>query len=217
MSFPKKKVLRSIIIGMVLGDASLSKITSKQNSRLCIGHSIKQKNYCKFKFEVIKKALQLEYNLKKYEVFNKKSNKTYITYQGSTKVHRYLTKIRKLMYVNNKKIVSEKMLDYLEEKGLAFWFMDDGGKRPNHKRKFINGLFLSTQSFSYEENLIIKNWFLKKHDIKTSIVKHGHGKFRLNFNKENSYKLKKIIEPHVLPEFKYKLILEYSDISENPS
>ena len=215
MTFPKKLKkleLRSVLVGMLLGDGCLNKITSKSNSRFSLGHSLKQHEYCKHKFELLDYYIQCGYKIKELSRISKKTGKTYKVIQGATKVDRYFTKLRKILYHNNIKIINKKILNYLDLRGIAYWFMDDGGNRPSHKRRYINGLFLSTQSFNYAEHIIIRDWFKEKFDIKVSIVKHGHGKFRINFNKENSIKLKTLIKPYILEQFNYKLILEYSEL-----
>jgi hypothetical protein len=215
MLFPKKlrkRELRALVIGMVLGDAHLTRISGRGNSSICLGHSLKQKNYYLYKKNLLETLLKLKFNTKEFTRNNK-----YQVIQGKSNTNRYLGKIRNILYKDNKKIINYKILSYLDHRALAIWFMDAGGKRVNHKRKYINGLFLSTQSFSKQENEIIQKFLLCKFNLKSSIVSHGKNKVRLNFNKENSLKLKALINQFILPEFNYKLILDYKDISTVPS
>jgi len=210
----RKLDLRGTIIGIVIGDGCLNKPTSKSNSRLSLGHSIKQENYLKHKFERINQLLKIDYKYKKLFRFNKKTKKTYPVIQGSTRVHRYFTKLRKLMYNSEgKKIINEKILSYLTNEGLAYWYMDDGGLNVKLRKDkgYIRQAFISTQNFSLEEHQVIIDWFKEEHDIDCRAYKHGRGKYRLTFNATNAKKLFSIIEPYILPEFSYKLDLKYSD------
>ena len=213
MLYPKKlrkRELRALIIGMILGDAHLTKPSGRGKSSICLGHSIQQKNYFHYKRNLLESLLKVKITFNELTRYGK-----YQVIQGKSNSNRYLGKLRKVLY-NENKIISNKILKYLTPQAIAIWFMDDGGKRVNHKRKYINGLFLSTQSFSKKENEVIKDFFMHNYSIKTSIVSHGKNKVRLNFNKENSLKLKVLIEQFILPDFNYKLILEYKDISNDP-
>jgi len=205
-----KLALRGLLIGIVLGDGTLSKANSKQNSHLLIGHSIKQKDYCNSKLNLVSSLLNTSYHIKEYRVFNKKTNKHYPIIQGATKVHRYLTKLRKVLYDNGTKKITEKILNYLTPEGLAYWYMDDGGVISYHKKKKIDGVFFSTQNFSYEEHLLIQKYFKDKWDINCRIGKHGKGKYRISINKTNSYKLIGLISPYIYEDLRYKTILNYS-------
>jgi len=211
----RKLELRGTIIGMILGDGCLSKTTSKSNSRLSLGHSIKQENCLKFKFNRINKLLKIGYNYKKMNRFNKKTNKTYPVIQGNTNVHRYFTKLRKLIYNNEgKKVINRKILNYLTNEGLAYWYMDDGGLHIYNRKDnkgYTRQCFISTQSFTFEEHNIIIDWFKDKYNIECKAYKHGRDKYRITFNATNAKILFSIIEPYILPEFSYKLDLKYSD------
>jgi hypothetical protein len=207
-----KLELRGLLIGMWLGDANLSKVTSRQNSRLLIGHSTKQKDYCEYKLKLVSNLLRIEYSAKEYNVFNKKTNKEYNIYQGSTRVHRYLTKLRSMLYDSTgTKVITDKVLNYLTLEGLAFWFQDDGGVAFNNKRKAINGLYISTQNFTYDEHLTIRRYFKTKYDIECKIHNHGKKRYRIFFNKTNSKKFLSIIEKFKHDTFVYKFTLNYKD------
>jgi hypothetical protein len=196
---------------MVLGDGCLSAATSSSNARLSMGHSIKQKNYCNFKLSLVSELLRTTYNAKEHKVFNKKTNKYYPIFQGSTATHRYLTKLRKLLYSDdNTKVVNEKILKYLSLEGLAYWYMDDGGVITDNKRGKISGTYLNTQSFTYEEHLSIQNHFKEKYGIECKIYKQGEH-FKVKFNVTESKKFLALIEAYKIPELEYKFSLNYED------
>lgn len=200
------------MLGIVLGDGNLSKVTSKSNSKLLIGHPIKQKNYCAHKLELVANLLRIEYSAKEYKILNKSYNKEYIIYQGSTTVHRYLTKLRSMLYDSTgTKYLTDKILHYLTPEGLAYWYMDDGGVAFNNKRKCINGCFISTQNYTYKEHLSIQKYFNDKYNIECKIHNHGKGKYRIFFNKTNSLKFFNVINEFKQPIFNYKFCLDYKE------
>ena len=211
MSKPKrsKLELRGLLIGLVLGDGCLSKTTATSNSRLSIGHGNKQKTYCIHKLNLVSKLLRIEHNVKDYVVPNKTTSKTYKITQGSTSVHRYLTKLRKLLYVDNKKIVSSKIINYLTPEGLAYWYMDDGGIISSNKRRQIYGTFISTQCFTKEQQELICKELQNKFKFEAKVVTHGKNRYRIKINKTNSKIFVEIIKPYILPEFEYKTVLDY--------
>lgn len=75
--------------------------------------------------------------------------------------HKYFKHLRKWLYKNDRKILSPKYLSYLDEQGLAIWYMDDGStyidKRDNKR--------ISCEIYTYtplEETLSIIDFFREK-------------------------------------------------------
>ncbi len=119
-----------IVYGSFLGDGSISK-TSQGRYRLRIIHGAKQKNYCESKASMFS------------------SNVRYIKENGFSKKEAYSfsTKIFDSEYdfPENKHTCPQWLIDRLDERGLAIWFMDDGS--------FNNNIVtLSTCSFDLDTN-----------------------------------------------------------------
>lgn len=129
----------------------------------------------------------------------RQKNYTTLTIRSSN--HSYFTRLRKVFYPYGKKLIRRKLLNKLTPIGLATWFMDDGTTGVNNRN--YPQLFISTCSYSLEENQIIKDYFLENLGIDIKI--HG-GKYpRLYFNKPNAIKLIQIIKPYIIPSMEYKL------------
>lgn len=182
----------SVLIGSILGDGHLS----KRNVFSC-GHGIKQKEYLLFKHKLLGGFLSKTNN-------GEWGDTQYIT----TPVTAQTKSLRKLFYIDGVKQISEKVLDLIDEIGLAFWYMDDGclvncdykNSRP-HAR-------LATHSFSEEENIRLQELFVKKWNLFPSISKqHQHGKtyFFLEFKKDDSEIFWKMIAKYVIPSMDYKI------------
>jgi hypothetical protein len=81
--------------------------------------------------------------------------------------HEIFTNYYNEFYKDGKKIVPLNFISNLNEKSLAYWFMDDG-----HKTKF--GYVLNTQSFTLEECSFLSNLLNKKFNLLVSIhIDHG--------------------------------------------
>ena len=77
-----------------------------------------------------------------------------------------------LFLINNKKGISKELIKtHLTKRGLAFWFMDDGGKLDYTKNEG-KGIVFNTQSFTEEEvnNMCIE--LKEKFNIQTWVGKN---------------------------------------------
>lgn len=126
-----------------------------------------------------------------------------INWGFQTLSHSAFNVLASLFLIDGKKGISKNLiLNHLTPIGLAYWFMDDGGKldyNPNSKNKSI---VLNTQSFKDKEVL--------------SMSKELNSKFNLNCELRSN-KGKKIIvikdydtflsltNSHIIPEMRYKL------------
>ena len=136
--------------------------------------------------------------------------------------HRFYFETQNKCFDDNKhKIVSKYILDNINELGILIWFLDDGqwhvSFRNNRGKRFG---YLNTQSFTYEENVLIKNMFKERFniDLKIHTDKSGFEKYkervyyRLYFNATNFQKLFDLLRPYLkyIPkEFYYKFNMQY--------
>jgi len=195
---PLPKVSREMLFGSLFGDAGVYLSTKSRHYHLMICHSPKQKEYMEWKESYLK---PLSTGIKQATHYHRIRKKEYTTLTLRTTNHSYFTRLRKIFYPYGKKMIRRKLLNKLTPLGLATWFMDDGTTGINNRN--YPQLFISTCSFSQEENQIIKNYFLENLGIDIGI--HG-GKYpRLYFNKPNAIKLIQIMKPYIIPSMEYKL------------
>jgi hypothetical protein len=195
---------RALIIGTLLGDGHLNK---RGNSyRLKIEHSINQKEYVMWKYNILKNVCLT--TKPPHETFNGGPTILFYTSSGS-----YLEEIYHMFYKQDpltgrfvKKITPELIENIpLNSLVLTSWFLDDGDVRDNcYAGK------LATQCFSKDENVLLCQ-YLEKWGIGAKVV--------LFHRKKNQYyislparnyafgKLIEIIESDVsqIPTMKYKL------------
>lgn len=182
---------KQLLLGTLLGDGSISK--SKHRSyKVSVGHSEKQKGYVEYK------AKMMGCNIHKL-VNHGFSNLPFwrFVYQN-VRVSEYL---KGIVLINEKKTVNQRWMDELTLEGVAYWFMDDGSSSFNKSKKNIVVHF-STESYSYEEQILLINK-LAKFGFKTSINniksrKEGTNMF-LSMSQIDTIKFMKSIKKYVWP------------------
>ena len=104
-----------------------------------------------------------------------------------------------MWYENNIKRVPESIGKYLTPLALAIWIMDDGAK-------VGKGLKFCTNSFSYNECLILIKALNDNFNIKSSVQSAGtKDQYIIYIWKESMNDLRNIVSPYIIPEMKYKL------------
>ena len=184
--------MREFLHGTMLGDGYLE--PHGKGVRLQVNHSATQKAYVEWKHEQLQSLMPSPlYHCVKVK---------YPFCRFITKSHPYLIELRKVFYVNGKKVVPDHISDLLNTPlSLAVWFMDDGTV---DKRR--GSVLFETQSFSVEDIECLQECLLVNFDIKSNPVKSGRGRgFRLYVSIAQAIKLKAIIAPHVIDSMRYKL------------
>ena len=108
--------------------------------------------------------------------------------------------IHDLWYKDKIKCVPSCINQYLTPLALAIWIMDDGAK-------VGNGLKFSTNSFSYNDCLLLIKALNDNFNIKASIQSAGNkNQYVIYIWKESMNDLRDIVSQYIIPEMKYKLI-----------
>jgi len=190
------KIQKEYLFGALLGGDRLGKKKEETYPSLRIGHSIKQKDYVFWKYNIWKNLVLS--GVKKVKIRVK--DKTYFSHQFFTREHPEFLKFYNFFYKNGKKKISREALNQLTPFSIAIWYMDDGSYIKSRGRAL-----LATNSFSYKEQLIIQKYFKEKWNLPTTIGTSDSGTHYLRFNTENSIKFLKIIEKYIIPCFHYKI------------
>lgn len=189
-------------IGLMLGDASLQTQNKGKNYRLKFEWSNKTKPY-----------LDHVFNLFDEWVLSNPHQKSRLSPKGNLVVnwgfqtisHEAFNPLANLFLINNKKGITESLIpNYLTARGLAYWFMDDGGKLDYNKNSKNKSLVLNTQSFTEEEVEKLSNGLKAKFQLDCS-VRANKGKKVIVIN-NNTYPLfYDLVNPYIITEMKYKL------------
>lgn len=190
---PLTNMQRYVVIGSMLGDGNLSSNWSKTNYRLKINHSIKQREYVLWKYEVFKKFV-----LTKPKLYKKTNSISFRTIS-----HEEFSRFYKIFYPRDKKLVPKNIKDLIKNPiTVAIWFMDDGNIRSSKGK--IYGYYLNTQSFSLSDNKLLIQALRDNFGIESMILKN-HGKYRIYIGAKGRDKFSQLIKKFIIKSMKYKI------------
>ena len=186
-----------VVLGSFLGDGHLSR--SKKNSyRLKINHGMPQEEYCKFKASIFKSKTKI----KKNNGYSKKDS-----------VH-FCSKLFGINgdFPSKKKSCPQWILDKLDERGLAIWFMDDGSCVKKWGQSGSGMLHTSAFDEDSQVRIVEK---LKSMGINSKYKKYFHKQkkkdyFCILINKDGFAALSSKIFKYVHPSMEYKILKEDS-------
>lgn len=202
---------KEILYGSMMGDAK--KAYSYYSSSVAFKHCKKQKKYLLWKFNEFKNVASKN-SLKASLKIDKRSQTEITTWLFYTHANIDVENCIDEFYKDGNKEITKKILEELTSLSIAVWFQDDGmvdwGHRSIIKYNYnCSPVFIfCTDSFSLESCELIKEWFLKKYDIKTYLKEKELSDrigYRIAVDINSIEKFINLIEPHILPMFKYKI------------
>jgi hypothetical protein len=200
--------LDAFVVGTVLGDSSIIKKKVTHTAYFKCSHCNEQKELLEFKKKILLQIHPVTVNIRQTPRED---------WQLNTNCLVYFDKLREKFYPNGTKKVTRELLNKLNPLGLAVWYMDDGQlclqTSPKDRSKYLSRRArIWSLSFSYEEHLIIKQYFKEVWDIDIKIYncfKKGGKKFYIEFNSTNFAKFREIIKDYIIPCMLYKIDLKY--------
>ena len=178
---------KSFLIGTLLGDGYIRQIKGRKNAFLEVNHSITQREYVEWKYELLK-------NLTRSGPKSRNGNGTRIAYRFFTKQHPEFTKTMDLFYKDKKKCIPDIILDPIS---LAVWFMDDGSRCSK------DNVYLNTQQFSKNDQYKLLK-LLKNMGLNGTLNKDKEY-YRIRFKTSSIPKLFNIVKNYIIPSMKYKI------------
>jgi hypothetical protein len=175
---------RSLIFGSLLGDGAMR---CKTNALLEINHSVHQCGYVDWKFQLLANLVGTPPKLRN-------GNGSRIAYRFTTLSLPELTPFYEEFYHGGEKAIPNLELTPLT---LAVWFMDDGSKSRN-------AVYLNTQQFDVRCQVRLLALLREQWGIEAALNR-DKSYFRIRVTTGSVNRLAEAIEPHLLPEFRYKL------------
>lgn len=207
---PHNEDVLSVLVGNLLGDGYGEK--RKNSTRFQIHMSSKNAEYV---FWLHKFFYEKGYSSPKKPIVKKqigKKNSIYFSIKFKTFSFSSLNFLYDSFYSTNKdtieryqniKRVPTNIYSLLTPQALAIWIMDDGVIFS----KSGSGLKISTESFCFEDNLLLQKTLKIKFSIEPSIQRHKD-KYLLYFKKNQIFSLYSIVKPYILPCMRYKFNVE---------
>lgn len=207
---------KSILIALAIGDGCIRENKSTVKGKtykyavLEVGHTSPQKEYCEWKANLCRSVTGRKCNVTTKKVPSRIINKKYpnnvspetIAYRF-TCTHKYYKVLRKWLYPNGKKKLSSKYLKYLDELGLAIWYMDDGSTYVRKDESAFNCEIATYIPKEDAEDLI--TMFQNKWNIKFNLHHVGNNQYNIRTCSHEGAKFIKLIYPFVPQCMAYKL------------
>ena len=195
---------KEAIIGLMLGDASLQSQNKGKTYRIKFEWGDKNKAYVLHVFNLFDEWLLSQPHKK--ERLSPKGN-LIVNWGFQTFSHKAFNYLAELFLLDKggKKGISENLvLDHLTPRGLAYWFMDDGGKLDYNKNSKNRSVVLNTHSFTDLEVENLCDQLSNKFELLCEVRSNKNKKIIVI--KDTSYsKFYQLINPYLLEEMKYKL------------
>jgi len=171
-----------IVYGSYLGDGHIS-FTNMERTRLKIMHGASQEEYCRWK--------AMMFNIHQVKLIQENGYSKKPAYSFHTKIFDLNNVIPR-----DTREVPDWLLEKLDPRGIAIWYMDDGSHRNGNETS------LHTNNFSKETHEKFVNKF-NEYDIDCTIA-ISRKYYYLRFNKENGRKLLQLIGPFLHKSMMYK-------------
>lgn len=189
-------------IGLMLGDASLQTQNKGNTYRLKFEWGDKNKPYLNHVCLLFDEWILGKPHAKVRVNSNGNIVKNWAT---QTISHKAFNILADLFIINNKKGISKELIkNQLTSRGLAFWFMDDGGKLDYNKNSKNLSVVLNTHSFSNEEVETMAIELSIKFNLNCS-TRNNKGKKIIVIDHSSYFNFFNEIKDFLIPEMEYKL------------
>lgn len=202
---------RNLLIALLLGDGTIS-----NNFVFKLAHSPEQTEYLLWKIKQLNDAGLKNNGLKIYTSscgYNKGKEVVY----SQLSILPFIKLLRRIYYKPKKVVGNRKMLNRLDARGLAIWYMDDGHINIRKTKDKIHGFYIRISTcLSRDENQIIIDYFKEVWDISFYQFSEGKGTFSLCCGTKEGIKFIEIVKPYVsqIPSMTYKIHYDLSQRSK---
>ena len=209
------KESRNLLIGMLLGDGTIS-----NNNVFKIAHSESQKDYLEWKVKQLKEAGIRNNGIKSY-IKTKGYTIGVPVYYTQLNTIPFIKVLRKVFYKEKKILGNRKLLNRLDAKGIAIWYMDDGHiniRKTKDGRPMGFYIKISTCEPKQEVQTII-DFFKEQWDINFYMFHEGkkEDSYSLCCGTKEGLKFIDIVKPYVsqVPSMIHKITYDLSQRKRN--
>ena len=209
------KESRNLLIGLLLGDGTIS-----NNNVFKIAHSESQKDYLEWKVKQLKEAGIRNNGIKSY-IKTKGYTIGVPVYYTQLNTIPFIKVLRKVFYKEKKILGNRKLLNRLDAKGIAIWYMDDGHiniRKTKDGRPMGFYIKISTCEPKQEVQTII-DFFKEQWNIKFYMFHEGkkEDSYSLCCGTKEGLKFIDIVKPYVsqVPSMIHKITYDLSQRKRN--
>lgn len=188
-------VEKSIIYGSLLGDMCITRPKDNATPRLTFTHGQVQTEYAFHKTQALHRlGWWFQENVPSGGFGN-------LSVQGSSSCMPVLEDVWQIVRSSGPKKIIPVWLEQVDERGLAYWFMDDGSTSRNVRG--ITHVAFHTEGFAKEENQVLCDWLGERFGIQCR-VSVSKGYFYLYVPRKEALKLLHIVAPYLHKSMTYK-------------
>lgn len=204
-----KKESRNLLIALLLGDGTIS-----NNNVFKLSHCKEQRDYLEWKIKQLNNAGLRSNGLKEY-ISTKGYNIGKTVYYTQLNTMSFIKVLRRIFYKPYKRIGNRKLLNRLDAKGIAIWYMDDGHINYRKTNGKIHGFYVKIATCLPKEELqVIIDYFKDVWNIEFYMFHEGRKKdsYSLCCGTKEGIKFINIIKPYVeqVPSMIHKIQYDLS-------
>lgn len=201
---------RNLLIGLLLGDGTI-----QSNNVFKIAHCEQQKDYLEWKIKQLKESGIRNNGIKSY-IKTHGYNSGVSVYYTQLNIIPFIKVLRRVFYKPHKIIGNRKLLNRLDAKGVAIWYMDDGHiniRKDKDGRPM--GFYIKIATCVPKEELqVIIDYFKEIWNVKFYAFHEGkkEDSYSLCCGTQEGMKFIEIIKPYVLqvPSMIHKITYDLS-------
>lgn len=188
-----------VLVGILLGDASLQTESKGKTYRLRICQGEEHKDYLFHLYDLFKNLTNSPPLKSCY--FDKRTNKTYVRWSFATTQQACFRFYGQQFYDSNGiKKVPKIIGKLLKPRSIAYWYMDDGAQKWAGKTKAVR---FCTDSFQHNQVQLLADTLRERFELETNLAKQGKHR-RVAVSAKSFRILKGLIWEFLIPSMHYK-------------
>lgn len=186
-----------VVLGTIFGDGNLHFTTTSVTARFTTSCRDIDRDYIFWKYHKLSPTGLFPEPRKRIRDVKGVSRASWVLQSKTSPI---FTELYRTFYPEGRKTIQVKELQRLDELGLAVWYMDDGCLHCEKKSGRWR-VVLSTEGFSYKEDLLLVDWLSREHGFPFRINSSGSNRgYHLVLLKQESVKrFIELVRPHVVP------------------
>ncbi len=188
-------IQRDVLVGILLGDAHLETQNNGRTYRVKFEYSLKHKAYAEHLY-----GLFQEWILTPPQ---RKSDATRDNVWFQTVSHPAFRFYAHQFVKDRRKCVPKLIHHFLTERGIAYWYMDDGSM----KSKESKGVLFNTQGFVKNDVERLVDLLHDRFELEAESRKQKEG-LQIYISGRSSDRFREIVDPFIIPSMRYKIPVE---------